>query len=106
MKLLLDEHFSHRLRPLLVGHDVYTVKHMGWRGIQNGQLLAKTAAEGFDALLTMDAGIQYQQNLTALPCTVTLLKAESNALEHIKPLVPAILKALVNMPRNALIPVG
>ena len=77
MKLLLDENLSHRLRPLLRGHDVFSVKYMGWREIANGALLAKAVESGFDAVLTMDYGIEYEQNLSALPCAVVIIEAES-----------------------------
>ena len=54
MKLLLDEKLPHRLRPLLAGHDVFTVAYMKWAGIENGALLALAVAEGFEALITKD----------------------------------------------------
>jgi predicted nuclease of predicted toxin-antitoxin system len=103
MKILLDEHLSHRLRPLLVGHDVFSVKFMGWRGVSNGELLARAAAAGFEVLLTMDAGIPYEQNLSSLPCSVVVLKATSTAVEHISPLIPKLLAALPTLaPRSFL----
>jgi hypothetical protein len=38
---------------------------MGWAGIKNGAVL--NLADGqFDALLTVDQGIEYQQNLSGL----------------------------------------
>lgn len=94
MRVLLDENLSHRLRPLLNGHDVVSVKFMGWRGLKNGELLKRAAGAGFDVLLTMDAGIGYEQNRATLPCSVVVLKAESNAIEHLKPLIPSILRSL------------
>ena len=94
MKLLLDENLSHRLRAHLPGHEVFSVKYMGWRGIANGQLLAKAADAGFDAVLSMDAGIEYEQNLSSLPCAVVIMEAESNAIEHLLPLLPSLLDAL------------
>jgi predicted nuclease of predicted toxin-antitoxin system len=94
MKLLLDENVSHRLRPLLPGHEVFTVKFMGWRGVQNGKLLALAASNGFDALITLDAGIQYQQNVVSLPCSVVILTSPSGAIDHLKPLIPTLLKSL------------
>lgn len=51
----------------------------------------------------MDSGIQYQQNLAALPCSVLIITAQSNALEHIEPLIPSILNALSNLPRAAIV---
>lgn len=60
MKLLLDENLPHKLRQHLPGHEVYTVAFMGWSGIRNGELLARAAAAGFEAMLTVDAGIEYE----------------------------------------------
>jgi hypothetical protein len=60
-------------------------------------LLAKAAEAGFDALITIDAGIQYEQNLSALPCSVIILKAPSNALEHLQPLLPNLLRTLSDL---------
>lgn len=71
MKLLLDENLPHDLRYFLPGHQVFTVAFMGWSGVKNGELLGRAAAEGFDALLSLDSGIAYQQNLHALPCSVS-----------------------------------
>jgi hypothetical protein len=49
MKLLLDENLPHRLRLLITGHDVRTVSYMGWSGVENGELLSRAAADGFEA---------------------------------------------------------
>jgi hypothetical protein len=62
MRLLLDECMPRRLKQELFGHDVSTVQEMGWAGIKNGALL-QLASGSFDALLTVDQGIEYQQNL-------------------------------------------
>jgi predicted nuclease of predicted toxin-antitoxin system len=94
MKLLLDENMPHKLRQQLPGHEVSTTAFMRWGGIRNGDLLARAAAEGFDALITVDAGIEFEQNLAALPCSVVIIRAESNAFEHIAPHIPSLLRAL------------
>jgi predicted nuclease of predicted toxin-antitoxin system len=52
MKLLLDEDLPHQFRHELPGHDCYTVAFMDWAGAENGDLLARAASAGFDALLT------------------------------------------------------
>ena len=46
-------------------HEVKTVPECGWKGAKNGELLA-LAAGRYDAFLTVDAGIEYQQNLGSL----------------------------------------
>jgi hypothetical protein len=63
MKVLLDENLPHDFRHEIAGHDVFTVDFLGWSGLKNGELLAQAAASGFDALLTMDSGVPYQQNV-------------------------------------------
>jgi predicted nuclease of predicted toxin-antitoxin system len=106
MKLLLDENMPHKLRQYLPGHVVFTVAFMAWGGIRNGQLLTNAAAESFDALLTVDAGIEYEQNLAALSCSVVIIQSESNAFEHIEPHIPAILEVLKTLNPRTLVKVG
>ena len=48
----------------------------------------------YDALVTMDRGIEFQQNLTTGAVGVLLIRAPSNRMVHLPPLVPAILDAL------------
>ena len=94
MKILLDENLPHRLRPLLIGHEVFTVAFMKWNGVENGKLLTLAAADGFDAVLTKDTGMPYEQNAQELPCSIVVLEAPTNELDDIRPLVPAILERL------------
>ncbi len=94
MRLLLDENLPHKLRQHLPGHEVFTTAYMGWGGIRNGELLARAAAAGFDVLITIDAGIEYEQNLVDLPCSVVIIRAESNAFEHIEPHLGTLLSRL------------
>jgi hypothetical protein len=106
MKLLLDENMPHKLRLYLPGHEVFTSVYMGWAGIRNGDLLSRAAAAGFDAMLTLDTGIEYQQNLVNLPCSVVIIRAESNAFEHIQPHIPAILSAIPKLTQKSLFKIG
>jgi predicted nuclease of predicted toxin-antitoxin system len=98
MKLLLDENLPHKLRHEIPGHDCFTVAYMRWGGIENGELLALAASKGFDALLTKDANLQYEQNLVNLPIAVVVLRATSNDLDDIRPLLPALLGILDQLP--------
>ena len=105
MRILLDEDLPRRLADLLIGHEASTVQRSGWSGVKNGNLLALAASE-FDVLLTMDQNLEFQQNLTALPIAVLVVEAASNRLEHLLPLVPAILRELNHIPPKALRKVG
>jgi predicted nuclease of predicted toxin-antitoxin system len=81
MKLLLDENLPHQLRHELPGHNCFTVTFMGWAGVENGELLARASTAGFDALLTKDTKLQYQQNPATLPIAVVVISAASNDME-------------------------
>lgn len=100
MKLLLDENMPHRLRLEIPGHDCFTVAYMGWSGIDNGELLKAAAKEGFDALVTKDTKLRYEQNLDALALAVVVLKASSNDIDDIRPLLPKLVLALGELPEN------
>jgi len=66
---------------------------VGWAGKQNGELL-NLAAGGFDVLLTIDQGVSFQQDLSRLGIAVLAVKARSNRLPDLVPLVPQILQEL------------
>ena len=98
MKLLPDENLPHQLRHEIHGHDCSTVAFMGWGGVENGELLRRAASAGFDALLTKDATVEYEQNLVSLPLAVVILHAATNDIDDIRPLLPALATALAALP--------
>ena len=105
MRILLDEDVPRRLASLLVGHTVTTVPQAGWAGVKNGRLLS-LAGSRFDAFVTMDRNLEFQQNLDRLPVAVLVVIAASNRLEHLVPLLPDILRALADLPARTLRKVG
>ncbi len=96
MRLLLDECVPARLKRALPSHQVSTVVQEGWSGVKNGKLLA-LAASAFDAFITVDKNLPYQQNTASLPVAVLVLDAVSNELPYLLPLVPALEAALANL---------
>ncbi|MBI5506619.1 MAG: DUF5615 family PIN-like protein [Deltaproteobacteria bacterium] len=105
MRILLDESLPKALRTRLRGHDVATVVGCGWSGVRNGELLA-LAATRFEAFLTADQNLEYQQNLSALPLAVFVLMALNNRIESIDPLVPELLAALQDFTPRSLRRIG
>lgn len=102
MRLLLDESVPSRLRRALPNHAVKTVVEMGWGGKKNGELLAVACSE-FDALVTVDKNLPYQQNPATLPMAVVVLDAYSNELPALLPLVPELEQALANLRPRAFV---
>ena len=93
MRVLLDECLPRRLGLELSGHMVSTVPQAGWAGTSNGKLLALISGN-YDAFLTVDKNLPAQQETAALPFGVIVLRARSNQLSDLRPLVPDILAAL------------
>lgn len=91
-RVLLDENLPRKLKWSLEA-ETLTVPERGWGGIKNGRLLQLAATE-FDVLLTMDRGIEYQQNLSGIDLCLIVLSAVSNDIDDLLPLVPGINKAL------------
>ncbi len=63
MKILLEECLPKDLRKCLVGYECGTVPGAGFSGKRNGELLALAEHAGWQVFLTVDQGIEYQQNL-------------------------------------------
>ena len=105
MRLLLDECVPKRLGRELRGHEVHTVVEAGWTGVKNGALLR--AADGlFEVLLTVDQGLEFQQNMTGLSIGVVIMVAPSNDIDDLRPLLPLIVEALGRVRPGQIIRVG
>jgi predicted nuclease of predicted toxin-antitoxin system len=63
-RILLDENVPVGLSRLLPDHEVRHVRDEGWKGISNGELIAVAEKVGYDALITADKNLSYQQNLS------------------------------------------
>ena len=95
MKLLLDESVPRRLASSFsTSFTVLTVQDMGWAGTGNGLLLSLDAGEEFDAFLTVDRGIEHQQNVGDLPLPVIIMLGVRNRLAELQPLVPGVMEVL------------
>jgi hypothetical protein len=96
MRVLLDECVPRKLRSELPGHDVKTVADMKWAGTKNGELLQRAASE-FDALVTVDQGIPYQQNLAGIALALVIIQAPSNDIKDLRPALPELLRVLATI---------
>ena len=94
MRLLFDEMMPDELAPLLVGHHVSHVIDLGWRHLTNGELLTHGESHGFGALVTKDANLPYQQNLSGRQISLLILSPEAQSLPALLNLAPSILRAL------------
>ncbi len=106
MRLLLDECLPRQLKRKLTGHQVFTVPEMGWASKRNGELLALMKAAGFDAFLTIDRNLEYQQRLEHDGVSLLVLTAKNNTLPVLLPLLPEVQRVLPTVKPGAVILIG
>ena len=80
MRLLLDECVPKRLKQDLHGRQ-------------------------FDVLLTVDQGIEYQQNLSGLRICVVVMMASSNDVDDLRPLLAGVEQALASVRPEEIVPI-
>ena len=72
MKILFDECMPLPLRRRLPDFEITTAQEMGWGRVKNGELLKR--AEGvFNAFVTADQQLKYQQNLAGRQLAILVL---------------------------------
>jgi hypothetical protein len=94
MRVLLDECLPRKLKYNLLGHDCLTVPEAGFAGKRNGVLLGLAEQAGFEIFVTMDKGLEYQQNLTGRRIAALILVGKSNRLADLLPLASHLVRAI------------
>jgi hypothetical protein len=105
VKILLDECVDWRLARDIVGHEVKTARQMGWTTIKNGELLT-LAAQAFEVFVTVDRNLAAQQNPSAYSIAIVVLRARTNRLADLRPLVTELLQALEFARPGSVVSVG
>lgn len=106
MRVLLDECIPRKFKNSLLGHDCRTVHEIGCAGTKNGALLSVAESKGFDVFLTIDKGLEYEQNLTGRNIAVLLIRPKSNRLADLQVYAPACLEHMRTMKPGQLIHVN
>lgn len=97
MKVLLDHNLPHKLRTSLAPltqHEIITASHMRWGGLKNGALLKELENRGFQAFVTGDQTLRFEQNLTTT--NLALIALSANNWPIIKNHLAKILAAIDN----------
>jgi predicted nuclease of predicted toxin-antitoxin system len=88
MRFLLDENLPAKLRfNFGAAHMVRTVRELGWNGLKDKPLLELMQSHYYDALVTMDKSLRYQQDLSRYPVVIFLLVAANSKHQTLQPLV-------------------
>ena len=84
-KLLLDEYVPSKFKNHLPGHHCVTVPDAAWAGKKNGELLSLAEQAGFEVFVTLDRGVEFEQNLAGRRISVILVRAKSSRLADLVP---------------------
>jgi len=104
VRILLDECLPAELADELIGHQVRTVQQEGWSSVENGALLSLASGQ-FSVFITVDKHVERQQKLPADLAVVTI-RARTNRIESLRPLVPEILSVLEDIRPGSFVRVG
>ncbi len=85
MRILIDECIDERFRNSFPGHDCQTARYAGLAGLKNGELLTAAETAKFEVFLTVDQGIEYQQNLADRSVAIIIFRTKSNRLKDLLP---------------------
>jgi hypothetical protein len=96
LRILIDECLPSELADELVGHEARTVQQVGWAGLKNGALMRNISGR-FEVFLTIDKRIESEQELPKDVVLITV-RAQSNRIQDLRPLVPQILEAVAETP--------
>jgi hypothetical protein len=97
VRVLVDHCLPRQLAASLTGHEATTVRAQRWSGLRNGVLLRAAADAGFDAFITNDSSIEFQQNVKRIGIAVIAIVGFRNRMQDLEPLIPGILDALITV---------
>lgn len=73
MRILFDNGTPRPIAASLKEHQVTRARQIGWHELENGALLQKAEAAGFNLLLKTDKNMRYQQNLAGRKIAIVVL---------------------------------
>src|SRR5258708_36887018 len=94
MRILIDECVDPRVKQLFGDHTIATVHERGWDSLEDGPLLMLAQNE-FDVLVTIDGGLEHQQNLAKFQIGVVIVHVPKNQIFHYRVVQRELLTAVV-----------
>lgn len=106
MRVLLDECVPRKFKYSLAGHDCSTAPEVGLAGKKNGELLSLARQKSFEVFVTLDKGLQYQQNLAQRNIAIIVIRARSNRIGDLLPHAEACLEQIRSIRSGEVVLVG
>lgn len=93
MRIVLDACVPQPLRHNFEEHEVFTARFLRLHELDDAELLDAIEA-GYDALVTCDRSIPWQNQFAGRGIALIILRARTNKLADLEMLVPDVLRAL------------
>lgn len=94
LKLLLDENIDTEFVGSLPGHEVFHVSLLGWKSIANGKLLQLAQDHNFEAFITADKNMPYEQSMRGRSFPLIVLDIHPNNFKSLESCVGELLEKL------------
>ncbi|RYZ96995.1 MAG: hypothetical protein EOP47_22700 [Sphingobacteriaceae bacterium] len=96
MMILIDEQLPTKLKYRFdnIAHEVYTVRDIDWLGKKNGELLNLMIGNRFDALITNDKNLYYQQKISNLNLALININTKTNRYDDVLDVLNLIINTL------------
>lgn len=91
---------------LLATHSVIRASRLGWGHLANGALLTAAELAGFDAMITVDQNMPFQQNMSARRIALVAIASPSNDIQTLSALTDAIKDGLTKALPGTVVTVG
>jgi hypothetical protein len=105
MRILIDECVDPRVKQLLNDHQAVTVHDRGWGTLEDGALLM-VAQEQFDPLLTIDRGLEFQQNIAKFRIGILVVHVPKNQIAYYRAIRKELVAALPRVRPGAVLHVS
>jgi hypothetical protein len=105
MRIRIDECLLRRLKNHLADHDCRAVPEAGLAGKRNGELPSRRATK-YEIFVTMEKGVEYQQNLRGRSLAVIILRAQSNQLADLLSYVADRLEQMKSIKPGEVVRIG
>jgi hypothetical protein len=90
----------------LQSHEAIHTSRLGWGHLENGKLLSTAEDNGFDAMVTVDQSMPFQQAIGGRKICVILIKCHSNSIRALMPFADMVEKTLTEAEPGTFVEIG
>ena len=90
---------------LLPGHEAVHTSRLQWGRLENGTLLQAAEDAGFQAMVTVDRNLEFQQSMKGRKITVIVISSASNDIRTLESYADVVLLQLARLKPGGIVTV-